>query len=488
MESSRQLAAIMFTDIVGYTALMGEDEQKAFAILKKNREIQKPVIEEFHGRFIKELGDGLMASFPSASDAVHAAMKIQETCRGAGIFQLRIGIHMGEVVFEQEDIFGDGVNIASRIQTIANPGSIYISESVQLNVSNKKGIATRFVNQEILKNVKDPVKVFEVVIPSSAAITDKSPATSAQKFGESSIAVLPLANMSNDPDQDYFCDGVSEEIINALAQLNNLRVIARTSAFSFKGKNPDIKEIGRVLDVNNVLEGSVRKSGNRLRITIQLIRVSDSSHLWSNRYDRELEDIFSIQDDIAQNVATALKGYLTTEEKLVIRRPETVVEAYDYFLKGRQLFLKLFLHEAIEMFEKAISLDSEYALAYAGLADVLSWLYQWEGGKKADLEKAEKNSLKALTLAPNMAESHISRGFVLTLGEKYDEAEQEFHEAIRLNSNSYDAYYLYARICFARGELAKSAELFLKASQVRREDYQTVLLLAAGIAFAWKKR
>ena len=345
MESSRQLASIMFTDIVGYTALMGEDEQKAFAILNKNREIQKPVIEQFHGRFIKELGDGILASFPSASDSVYAALKIQENCRAEGIFQLRIGIHLGEVLFEQKDVFGDGVNIASRIQAIALPGSIYISESVQLNVSNKAGIVTRFIKPEMLKNVKDPVRIYEVLLPSSTV--EKSVANEPQKFHENSIAVLPLANMSNDPDQDYFCDGVSEEIINALTQLNNLRVIARTSAFSFKGKNQDIKEIGRVLDVNNILEGSVRKSGNRLRITIQLIRVSDSSHLWSNRYDRELEDIFAIQDDIAQNVATALKGYLTTEEKLVIRRPETIVEAYEYFLKGRQLFHQLFLVEAI---------------------------------------------------------------------------------------------------------------------------------------------
>ncbi len=485
MDSSRQLASIMFTDIVGYTALMGKDEQKAFAILKKNREIQRPVIEQFHGRFIKELGDGVLASFPSASDSVYAAMKIQEACRTAGIFQLRIGIHLGEVLFEQEDVFGDGVNIASRIQAIAMPGSIYISESVQVNVSNKAGIISRFVKQEILKNVKDPVRIYEVVLPSSA--DEKSVAHEPQKFPENSIAVLPLANMSNDPDQDYFCDGVSEEIINALAQLKNLRVIARTSAFSFKGKNTDIKEIGRTLDVNNILEGSVRKSGNRLRIAIQLIRVSDSSHLWSNRYDRELEDIFAIQDDIAQNVATALKGYLTTEEKLVIRRPETIVEAYEYFLKGKQLFHKLFLVEAITMFEKAIALDSEYTLAYAGLADVLSWFYEWEGRKKADLVKAEKNSVRALELGPHLAESHISRGFVLTLGERYDEAEQEFNEAIRLNSNSFDAYYLYGRTSFARGSIEKSAELFLKASQIRREDYQSLLLLGQALRVLGKK-
>jgi adenylate cyclase len=486
MPQSRQLASIMFTDIVGYTELMGRDELKALRILKENRELQKPVIEQYHGRWIKELGDGIMSSFNTVSDSVHAAIKIQEACKAAGDFQLRIGIHLGEVVFENDDLFGDGVNIASRIQAITNPGRIWVSESVHHNISNKKEIETRFVKQEILKNVKEPVRIYEVM-PATSEHGDMNPAQSLQTETENSIAVLPLLNMSNDPEQDYFCDGISEEIINALAQLENLRVISRTSAFSYKGKNLDAREIGKALDVNTLLEGSVRKLGKHLRIMIQLIRVTDGSHLWSNRYDRELEDIFAIQDDIAWNVATSLKGYLTSWEQKVIRRPETIVEAYEYFLKGRQLFHKLFLSEAKEMFEKAINLDADYALAYAGLADVHSWLYEWEGSKAADLVSAEKNSLKALTLEPNMAESHVSRGFVLTLASRNDEAEQEYREAIRLNSNSFDAYYLYARSCFAMGQIEKSADLFLKASQVRKEDYQSVLLRALALRVLGKE-
>ena len=486
MPQSRQLASIMFTDIVGYTELMGKDELKALRILKENRELQKPVIEQFHGRWIKELGDGIMASFNTVSDSVYAAIKIQEACKAAGDFQLRIGIHLGEVVFENDDLFGDGVNIASRIQAITNPGSIWVSESVHHNISNKKEIETRFVKQEMLKNVKEPVRIYEVM-PASGEQSNATPAPDTQTETENSIAVLPLVNMSNDPEQDYFCDGISEEIINALAQLENLRVIARTSAFSYKGKNLDAREIGKALDVTTLLEGSVRKSGKLLRIMIQLIRVADGSHLWSNRYDRELEDIFAIQDDIAWNVATSLKGYLTSWEQKVIRRPETIVEAYEYFLKGRQLFHKLFLVEAKEMFEKAIKLDADYALAYAGLADVHSWLYEWEGGKETDLAIAEKCSLKALTLEPNMAESHTSRAFALSLAQKYDEAELEFKEAIRLNSNSFDAYYLYARSCFAMGQIEKSADLFLKASQVRREDYQSILLRALALRVLGKE-
>ncbi len=296
-----------------------------------------------------------------------------------------------------------------------------------------------------------------------------------------SIAVLPFVNMSNDAEQDYFCDGIAEEILNALTHLNHLRVISRTSAFALKDKNLDAREIGKILDVQSLLEGSVRKAGNRLRITTTLINVADGAHLWSERYDRELADIFSIQEDIAGNVATALKGFLTTEEKVVIQRPETIIEAYEYFLKGRQLFHKLFLYEAQEMFRKAIEIDAEYALAYTGLADVHSWLYDWLGAKNSDLEAAEENSLKALALAPGLSESHSSRGFVLSLAKRYKESDLEFNEAIRLNSNSYDAYYLYARSFFARGEIEQSAQMFRKASEVRSDDYQSMLLLAQSL-------
>jgi adenylate cyclase len=480
----------MFTDIVGYTELMGDDEQKAFELLDKNRQIQKPAIEEFNGRLIKELGDGILASFNTVSDSVNAALKIQERCNAAKDFQLRIGIHLGEVIFENNDVFGDGVNIASRVQAIASPGGIYITESVYNNVSNKKEITTRFVREENLKNVREAVRIYEV-LPENNQPADRIRSdihSNGKNNSGKSIAVLPFVNMSNDPEQEYFCDGISEEISNALSQLDNLRVIARTSAFTFKGKNLDVREIGKTLDVKTLLEGSVRKAGNHLRITTKLVRVSDGSHLWSNRYDRVLEDVFSIQENIAENVATALQGFLTNKEKEAIRRPETIIEAYEYFLKGRQLFHQLAFDEAKKIFEKAIALDSDYAPAYAGLADVHSWLYEWEGANNADLVAAEKNSHKALSLAPNLSESHSSRGYVLTLGKRYDEAEKEFEEAIKLNANSFDAYYFYGRSCFARGQIEKSAEFFLKASEVRREDFQSKLLLAQSLRILGKDK
>ncbi len=481
MSQTRQLAAIMFTDIVGYTALMGSDEEKAFRILNRNRKIQKPIIKQFKGRWIKELGDGVMASFNTVSDAVNAAIRIQKDSLGVPDLQLSIGIHLGEVVFENEDVFGDGVNIASRIQAFAVPGSIYISEVIRNNISNKQGIETRFVKQEKLKNVATPMRIYEVFTAEKTRLSKMSIGASGQESSGKSIAVLPFVNMSNDPDQDYFCDGLSEEIIDALSQLNKLRVIARTSSFSFKGKNLDVREIGKMLNVVTLLEGSVRKSGNRLRITSKLVSVADGSHLWTNRYDRELEDIFSIQEDIATNVATELKGFLTSHEKEVIRPRKTVIEAYEYFLKGVELYHQLDVWESKIMFEKAIKIDPSYAPAHAGLSDVFAQIYEWHGGGITDLALAESHSVKALSLSPNMAESHSSYGLVLSLHKRDNEAEKEFIEAIRLNPNSYDAYYRYGRFSFSRGDIEKSADMFLKASQVRQEDFQSLLLLAQSI-------
>jgi serine/threonine protein kinase/Flp pilus assembly protein TadD len=314
--------------------------------------------------------------------------------------------------------------------------------------------------------------------PSSSSIP---PGTPGGASAPKSIAVLPFVNMSADPENEYFTDGVAEEIINALTKIQALRVAARTSSFAFKGKNEDIGDIGRKLKVATVLEGSVRKAGNRLRVTAQLVNVADGYHLWSERYDRQLEDVFEIQDEIAGNIVRALRVVLSDQEKRAIEKaPTENVQAYDYYLRGRQFFhqfRRTGIQFARRMFERAIEIDPNYALAYAGVADCCSFLYMYWDGSKANLESAESASRKALELAPELADARASRGFALTLRQQYAEARREFETAIRLNPKLYEAHYLYARACMQEGKLEEAVRHYEDASRARPEDYQALLLM-----------
>jgi serine/threonine protein kinase/Tfp pilus assembly protein PilF len=309
--------------------------------------------------------------------------------------------------------------------------------------------------------------------PSPASVS----MASAPKMAKS-IAVLPFADMSPEHDQEYFTDGIAEEIINALTKIQALRVASRSSAFAFKGKSQDIREVGEKLGVSTVLEGSVRKAGNRLRITAQLINVADGYHLWSDRYDRQLEDVFAVQDEIAENIVKALRVVLSENEKRAIEqaRPENI-QAYDYYLRGRQFvhqYREKSLQFARRMFQRAIEVDPSFARAYAGLADINSMLYQWWDSSDSNLTQADDASRRALELAPELAEAHASRGFALTLRKRYPEAEQEFETAIRLDPTLFEAYYFYARTCFEQGKLEPAARWFEKAAEVRPEDFQAL--------------
>jgi serine/threonine protein kinase/Tfp pilus assembly protein PilF len=298
----------------------------------------------------------------------------------------------------------------------------------------------------------------------------------------SSIAVLPFADMSLKKDQEYFCEGIAEELIHSLAQISTLRVASRTSSFKFGGSDVDIRDIGRQLNVETMLEGSVRKSGDNLRITAQLLNVADGYHLWSGRYDREVKDVFSIQDEIAQNIVEALEVTLTPEERQSIHAPPTTdVQAYDYYLRGRKFYYEFNrkgIERALQMFTLAIKHDPGYALAYAGIADCCAFLFLYADRSKASLERANEASLKALNLNPKLAEAHASRGQVLSLSQKHDEAEAEFKAAIKLGPRLFEAYYLYARDCFAQGKFEQAVALYEKASQVNPDDYQSPLLMA----------
>src|SRR5688572_1393755 len=410
MISSRQLAAIMFTDIVGYTAIMGRDEQKAFELLKKNRELQKPIIEQYNGRWIKELGDGVMASFNTVSDAVNAAIKIQQTCNASKQFQLRIGIHLGEVVFENDDVIGDGVNIASRIQAIANPGSIYISETVHNSISNKKEFQTRFVKEERLKNVKEPVRIYQVVADNvvtahqriaqrfrqkrnilllimsiliilvatyffkgGLAVQKNDNPVISQETLSNSIAVLPFENVTTDSTQEYFSDGLTDALITELAQVPGLTIISMNSVLQFKGKPINPVEIGNQFNVRYILQTKMQRSGNTLRITPHLIETRNSELVWAYKFDSEIKDLFAIQDDISKHIMDSLRIAIDNENPILGHQPTENLEAYEYYLRGHHLFRKAgfgnrpVIDSAIILFERAVLLDPKFAKAYAGI-------------------------------------------------------------------------------------------------------------------------
>jgi TolB-like protein/Flp pilus assembly protein TadD/tRNA A-37 threonylcarbamoyl transferase component Bud32 len=300
-----------------------------------------------------------------------------------------------------------------------------------------------------------------------------------------SIAVLPFVNMSADPENEYFTDGIAEEIINALTKVQALRVASRTSAFAFKGKNEDIGEIGRKLKVATVLEGSVRKAGSRLRVTAQLVNVADGYHLWSERYDRQLEDVFEIQDEIAGNIVRALRVVLSEREKRAIEKaPTENVQAYEFYLRGRQFFhqwSRTGIQFARRMFERAIELDPNFATAYAGISDCCSFLYMYWDGSRANLEGADSASRKALEVDPELAQAHASRGFALSLKREYQEARKELERAVALDPKLFEAHYFFARACLQEGDLEEAVRHFADAARVRPEDYQALLLMVAPL-------
>jgi TolB-like protein/Tfp pilus assembly protein PilF len=317
--------------------------------------------------------------------------------------------------------------------------------------------------------------------PGSTAATSAGTTTGSTK----SIAVLPFADMSPQRDQEYFCEGMAEEIINALTKIQALQVASRSSAFAFKGQNQDIRKVGEQLGVSTVLEGSVRKAGNRLRITAQLIKVADGYHLWSERYDRDMEDVFAIQDEIAQSIVKALRVMLSDEEKRAIEQvPAADVQAYEYYLRGRQFihqFRRTGIQFARRMFERAMEIDPGYAIAHAGAADCCSFLYMYWDGSRANLEGADNHSKKALELGPDLAEAHASRGLALSLSKRYEEAEREFQTAIRLNPKLFEAHYFFGRALFQQGKHTDAALQYREASRVRPEDYQAALLVVQSL-------
>ena len=366
----RRLAAILSADVAGYSRLMADDEQATVRTITAYRREIGNLVGDHRGRLVDATGDNALAEFPTALDAVEAALEIQrvlktrnETLPEQRRMEFRIGIHMGDVAVDEGRIYGDGVNIAARLEALADPGGICVSGAVHDQVDAKLGLVSEDLGKQTVKNIPRQVRVFRLRDEVAIAKAATRPVEL-----QPSIVVLPFANMSSDPEQEYFCDGMAEEVINALTRLESVHVVARTSAFSFKGKNVDVREIGKKLGVRSVLEGSVRKVGDRLRVTTQLIDVANGYHLWSERFDRRLDDVFAIQDEISSTIVDSLKIKLTVEARSPQSKRAASQEAYDLYLRGthcRWQQTEPGFRKALEYFERALELDSEFATAHS---------------------------------------------------------------------------------------------------------------------------
>ncbi|HEY6283179.1 MAG TPA: adenylate/guanylate cyclase domain-containing protein [Nitrososphaerales archaeon] len=481
--SERRLAAIMFTDMVGYTALGQRNESLALALVEEQSNIVRPILSRHHGREVKTIGDAFLVEFPNAIDAVRCAYDIQRTMRELAPsldperrIHLRVGIHVGEVVESNGDIFGDAVNLASRIEPLSEDGGVCITRQVYDQVQNKFELPLESLGPKALKNISALLEVFRVVMPWTS---EELMETGAAK---KRIAVLPFSNMSPDPADEFFAEGLTEDMITELSAIPGLGVVARTSVMKYKGAGKGIREIAKDLGVAAIIEGSVRKSGNKIRIVAQLINAKNEEHLWASKYDRELNDIFEVQSEIAQSIAKTLALRLVPKPEEVAR-PENI-EAFTLCLKAHTL-----LHtrtrggndQAILLFNEALKVDPYSARANAGLADcyhvAADWRYKdFEEGES----KAKEYAMKALELAPNLAEAHATLGSILYLERRnYAAAESELKTAISLNPSYAPAHQWYADLLLELGRPDEAKIETMKAMEL--DPFSPVI----GLQLAW---
>jgi len=489
----RKLAAIMFTDMVGYSALTQRNEALALTLLRAQQQLLRPIFAQHGGREVKSTGDGFLVEFASALHAVRCALEIQKEMvqRNSSEalerrMEIRIGLHLGDVETRDGDVFGDGVNIAARIEPLADAGGICISGAVFDQVRNKIEEPLERLRLPELKNITAPVDVYRVILPWTHGapkrtgsrpaawrrgvraamigalvgvvaalgwwLTTRAPQTArpspSAPPSKKSVAVLPFVNMSSDKENEYFSDGITEDLITALSKVSGLHVAARTSSFAFKGKNDDIRTIGAQLHVGAILEGSVAKAGNQVRITAQLINVEDGYHLWSDSYDRDLQDIFAVRSQVAQTVAKALQITLGADERRSIeQKPTENVEAYQLYLKGRYYVNRYSedgLKKGLAYLQQAIALDPGYALAYQGLAYYYSVVNDWFAAPKDAMPKMRAAAEKALQIDPTLSEPHSFLAFVDWYYEwNWPAAEEEYKRALALDPNSVVAHQFY---------------------------------------------
>jgi adenylate cyclase len=487
----RRLTAILAADVVGYSRLMGANEVGTLQDMQKHQaELIEPEVAARQGRIVKLTGDGMLIEFPSVVGAVECACAVQREMRTRNAdlpqdrrIEFRMGINLGDVIVQGEDLFGDGVNVAARLEGIARPGGLAVSQSVRDHVGNKLDLVFRDKGDQQLKNIAQPVRVYDVVLEPEG-VRDASDGFATVGADRPSIAVLPFTNMSGDPEQEYFSDGIAEDIITDLSKISKLFVVGRNTSFSYKGMSLQLPKVASDLGVKYLLEGSVRKAGQKVRVTAQLIDGPSGGHLWADRYDRDLTDIFAIQDDITRAIVDQLRVRLVAGEKQAIGQPPTAnVEAYTYYLRGRQYFhntTKWFLGLSRQMFTRAIELDPNYAQAYAGLALAGTRLSSWFG-EPTPMAEILAISRKAIELAPSSAAAHAAHGEALSAIGNRDEAESAFEQALQLDPDSFEANLFYGRHWVVAGDYQRSLSYFVRATEVQPDDCQAPFLLEASL-------
>jgi adenylate cyclase len=490
---SRRLAAILAADVVGYTRLMQANEERTLTALRERRQqLFDPTVTKYGGHLFKTMGDGFLVEFGSILNAARCAVEIQRGMeeRNSGVpedrhLRFRIGINLGDVIVDGGDFFGDGVNLAARLEGLARPGGIACSEMVRNEVGSKLELEFTDQGEKQVKNVAHAIRVYflawgEDGSAESGAVHVVAAAPPIRLHDKPSVAVLPFSVMGNDPEQEFFSDGITEDMITDLSKVSGLFVISRNTVFAYKGKALNLAQIARELGVAYLVQGSVRQAGNRVRISAQLIEGSSDGNVWAERYDRDLTDIFAVQDEITKSIVEELKVRLLPHEKEALEhQPTNSIEAYTHYLRGRQLFhsgTKQSLSTARQMFHRASELDPSYARAYAGIADCESRLYS-KHGVKLSIDDVLSNVDRALSIDLGLAEAHAARGYALMVANRREEAVRALERALALDPGCHEAHYHYADFCVTAGDFERAAQGYIRALELKPDDYISPVLL-----------
>ena len=484
----RKLTAILSADVKGYSRLMGEDEKGTVRTLNTYKEVMTGLIQHHHGRVVNAPGDNVLAEFASVVDTVECAVEIQKELKNRNAdlpenrrMEFRIGINLGDVIEDGEQILGDGVNIAARLEGLAEAGGIYLSGTAYDQVENKLSLGYEYLGEQSVKNIAKLVRVYRVR-PETRAVSRGFSAVASNEMmvlplpDKPSIAVLPFANMSDDPEQEYFSDGITEDIITALSRFRWFFVIARNSTFTYKGKTVDVKAVAQDLGVRYVLEGSVRKAGSRVRITAQLIDAPTSHHIWAERYDRELKDIFAVQDEITENIVTSIgPEFLSAEMRRAQRRDVRSLDAWDYIMRAafhHSRYRKEDVAEAQRLLRKAIELDPFKAEGFCLLAftHLMQVQFGWSESADQSIQEAANAAEKAVALDDRDAWAQAALGLVDLISRRYDDAIQRLKRAIALNRSFANAYGALGQALALVGEYAEADEQINKAIRLSPRD------------------